>query len=134
MDLQKLNKQIMWRILSHILIIYGGVLFIMTIHYDGVEFTEDASFINYILRSVFGIVPAIPFLLLGKFCFVKSGELTKFKTPLEKRLEWKRYESGLTWFVNGMVMSVAGHIMLPIAKGLWWCIKVLFKIFVAIFG
>jgi len=124
----------MWRILSHILIIYGGVLFILTIHYDGVAFAEDTSFINYILRSVLGIVPATPFLLLGKFCLVKTGEIPGFKTPLEKRLEKERYESGLVWFVYGMVMSAGGHIMLPIAKGLWWCIKGIFNLFIAIFG
>lgn len=56
------------RVVGNILMGYALFLFVLTAFFNGRQFGEDISIINYIFRMLLGFVPALLFAVLGIVC------------------------------------------------------------------
>lgn len=114
------------RILGNALVIYALILFVVTAFYDGRQFGEDVSVLNYLVRMLFGFLPAIIFAVPGVFvlqylCDIKSENFLE-STVLYIDL------FNIRFYGNCICMSIGIHIAMIMLSVVWKIFSFVFSI------
>ena len=119
------------RIISMILIIYGGALLLYIPYLNLVQFLEEVMLANLIFRALIGSLPGFVFIMIGYLliCHYQNSkghiELYAFENKIVDILD----SSGLENIViNTILISFSTHVMIPIFYFALKIIKLIIKI------